>query len=88
MARAFDILDQEDDLSSHVNDLDPEAYDNDDSDHSDNIPSFPVRAVSARVSIPLYCAPEIPLSRGLYDAKVDMWAGVHKASAIPSSQLV
>ena len=74
MARAFDILDNDNDLVTHVMDPDNVAAAVDSHD-SDDDASFPVRAVSAHVSIPLYCAPEIPLSHGLYDSKADMWAG-------------
>jgi serine/threonine protein kinase len=75
MARAFDTLDNDNDLATHF--MDPEnvaaALESDDSDDD---ASFPVRAVSAHASIPLYCAPEIPFSHGLYDCKADMWAGM------------
>jgi serine/threonine protein kinase len=79
MARAFDVLDNDNDLASHVmftinGDVSFCSYDSDDD------ASFPVRAVSSRVSIPLYCAPEIALSNGLYDSKADMWAGASSIS--------
>ncbi len=73
MARAFDVLDHDNDLAAHVMETDI-AVDDDDDD-SDEDAHFPVRAVSERVSIPMYCAPEIALSHGLYDSKADMWAG-------------
>lgn len=75
MARAFDLADEDNDIALHIEDFGEydTAYSGDSDDDGD---VFPVRAVSARVSIPLYCAPEIPLSHGLYDSKADMWAGV------------
>ena len=74
MARAFDVADEDNDITLHIEDFGEytTAYSGD----SDDDDAFPVRAVSARVSIPLYCAPEIPLSHGLYDSKADMWAGM------------
>ena len=81
MARAFDIIDDDNDLSehaAHISDIShiisAQGCSNSDASGSDDESTFPVRVVSARVSIPLYCAPEIPLSRGLYDCKADMWA--------------
>ena len=83
MARAFDVLDNDNDLASHVilnvnGDFSFCNYDSDDD------ASFPVRAVSSRVSIPLYCAPEIALSNGLYDSKADMWAGAPYSTIVLS----
>jgi serine/threonine protein kinase len=75
MARAFDIADDYNDLLDHVTGPVHDNADVFDADFDDVMDEFPVRAVSARVSIPLYCAPEIPLSNGLYDSKADMWAG-------------
>jgi serine/threonine protein kinase len=75
MARAFDIADNDNDLVNHVTNPEHDNADAFDDDLDDVMDEFPVRTVSARVSIPLYCAPEIPLSNGLYDSKADMWAG-------------
>lgn len=83
MARAFDVPDDHNDITTHMVDFGEESA-ADDHD-SDDEQLFPVRAVSARVSIPLYCAPEIALSLGLYDSKVDMWAGMLRHSELRSN---
>ena len=77
MARAFDCVDCDNDIAehaAHVSDFSFLLTGTTSDSGSDDETSFPVRQVSARVSIPLYCAPEIPLSRGLYDSKADVWA--------------
>ncbi len=84
MARAFDVVDDDDDIKAHMIDFGQEIPECD-GDSDEDV--FPVRAVSARVSIPLYCAPEIALSLGLYDSKADMWAGTQKQSALYSIQI-
>ena len=83
MARAFDVLDHDNDLAAHLMEADIVVHDDD--DDSDEDDHFPVRAVSERVSIPLYCAPEIALSHGLYDSKADMWAGAKICFCFPVS---
>jgi serine/threonine protein kinase len=86
MARAFDVVDHDNDFTAQMMDYGEEsAVCDDDIDKDD---PFPVRAVSARVSIPLYCAPEIALSVGLYDCKADMWAGAQHLLGVPCYRLL